>query len=79
MPLSLGSKGSTVQFTSDLVLFSSNFHPQDWYNPDNVGHRWDDSPLNRRIREHGEIIHLSAVPRRYHDNPPGISPLLRLE
>lgn len=78
-PLSVESKGSTIQFTAHLVIFTSNFLPEDWYNPDHVGHRWDDSPLNRRIREHGEIIHLSTVTRRYLDNPPGVSPFLRLE
>lgn len=78
-PLSVESKGSTVQFVADLVIFTSNFHPKDWYHPDHVGHRWDDSPLNRRIREYGEIIHLSAVPTKYYDNPIGVSPVLNLE
>lgn len=72
-PLSVESKGSSVQFVANTVIFTSNFHPKDWYNPDNVGHSWDDSPLNRRIREYGEIICLWPEDDRRGPPPPGVS------
>lgn len=72
-PLSVESKGSSIQFVADTVIFTSNFHPKDWYNPDSVGHVWDSSPLKRRISEYGEIICLWPEDDRKGPPPPGVS------
>jgi len=55
-PLTVDAKGTSHQFVSDLVIITSNFHPSVWYNPQNIGHDWESSPLRRRIREFGDII-----------------------
>lgn len=78
-PLAVESKGSTVQFVADTVIFTSNFHPKDWYNPDNVGHHWEDSPLNRRIREYGEIICLAPQGGWGPPPPLGVSANMNLD
>lgn len=73
-PLTLESKGSTVQFAAHIVVFTSNFHPRDWYNPAHIGHTWADSPLARRIREYGQIVELGPVEPRFDVSPaPGVS------
>jgi len=61
-PLSLGSKGSHVNFVAKWVVFTSNYHPRDWYDPVSVKVDWDDSPLRRRLLEFGKILQLGPVP-----------------
>lgn len=68
-PLTGESKGSTVKLIPKLVIFTTNVHPQYWYNPENVHHTWDDSPLRARIEEYGCIIQTGA--RRQQPNPEG--------
>lgn len=58
-PLALETKGSSVQFFASLVIFTSNLHPRDWYNEENIHVPWDESPLRRRLEEFGEIIDLT--------------------
>lgn len=55
-PLSVESKGSSVSIQARTIVFTSNFHPSEWYSSYHVRHTWDLSPLNRRIREFGTII-----------------------
>lgn len=55
-PLILEIKGASVQFTSKLVVFTTNIHPSSWYNTDKINPtNWIGSPLQRRIEEYGEI------------------------
>lgn len=61
-PLSLGSKGSHVNFVAKWVVFTSNYHPRDWYDPVSIKVDWDDSPLRRRLLEFGNILQLGPVP-----------------
>lgn len=58
-PLQLESKGSSVQFVADFIIFTTNIHPKDWYSSDIVS--WDDSPLRHRINDYGCIIDMSPV------------------
>jgi len=62
-PLILEAKGTHHQFIADIVVFTSNFHPRDWYNLNNIGHdTWETSPLYRRLRDFGQIIDLTPPP-----------------
>ncbi len=61
-PLTAESKGSTVQFTSKIVVFTSNFHPRDWYSEENLGLLWIKSPLMRRLAEYGQICCMDPRP-----------------
>jgi len=66
-PIKPEAKGSSRAFIGELIIFTSNFHPRDWYNGGNVGHNvWEESPLACRIREYGTIIYLGpdAEPQR---------------
>jgi len=58
-PLTVETKGASVQYVADTICFTSNFHPSEWYNPDTIHFAWEDSPLRRRIREFGHIIDLT--------------------
>lgn len=58
-PLSVETKGGTTKFVARTLVFTSNFHPREWYcGPDMPS--WDKSPLRRRIDENGEVIHLTG-------------------
>lgn len=61
-PLLVETKGSHTQFVADTIVFTSNFHPSEWYSEDSVKFTWADSPLNRRLREFGEYIYLGSPP-----------------
>lgn len=61
-PLTCESKGSSVQFNSRIVVFTSNFHPKDWYDPEVTKMPWDRSPLMRRLAEYGQICCLDPPP-----------------
>jgi len=61
-PLSVESKGSHVNFTAKWVVFTSNFHPRDWYDPVSIRVDWDESPLRRRLSDFGKILQLGPVP-----------------
>jgi len=63
-PLSVESKGSSVQFTARYVVFTSNYHPCDWYDSTAIRVEWENSPLRRRLVEFGTIIQLGSVQRR---------------
>ncbi len=64
-PLSVETKGGTVEFNSKRLIFTSNEEPEDWYDSEKT-HRmaWKDSPLNRRIKEFGVIVRTGEVHRR---------------
>jgi len=64
-PLILEIKNADVQFVADLVIFTSNFHPRDWYKLDNIGFgdgQWEDTPLYGRIQEFGTIVNMFPPP-----------------
>lgn len=61
-PLTLETKGSSCQFVGDLIIFTTNFHPSQWYDEDSIRVCWNDSPLRRRIEEFGEYIYLNSRP-----------------
>lgn len=61
-PLTLESKGSSCQFVSSIVVFTSNFHPKDWYDETNIHFTWERSPLKRRLAEYGQIICMDPRP-----------------
>lgn len=61
-PLTLESKGSSCQFNSKIVIFTSNFHPRDWYSCENIGFTWERSPLRRRLAEFGQIVCMDPRP-----------------
>ncbi len=51
-PMRVEIKGGHCQFVAKMVIFTSNKHPRDWY-PDV---EYDGGPLQRRLRDHGEVI-----------------------
>lgn len=56
-PFMVESKGSSKQFVSRRIIFTSNQDPKDWYNNERTHQGpWEQNPLNRRIREFGRII-----------------------
>lgn len=61
-PLKVECKGSTYEFVSRRIVFTSNQEPEFWYSKE-ATHQvaWDDNPLNRRIRDFGRIIRTGAV------------------
>jgi len=61
-PLTLETKGASCQFTSGIVIFTSNHHPSEWYSDEVTRTEWANSPLNRRIREYGEIVCMGTPP-----------------
>jgi len=61
-PLTVESKGSHVNFVAKWVVFTSNYHPRDWYDPTAIHVSWDDSPLRRRLVDFGQILQLGPVP-----------------
>lgn len=61
-PYSPECKGGHVNFVAKWVVFTSNYHPRDWYEPVSIKVDWDDSPLQRRLLEFGHIIPLGPVP-----------------
>lgn len=54
-PLTLETKGATCQFTSKIVVFTSNFHPKDWYDEETIHFAWSQSPLRRRLLSMGRL------------------------
>jgi len=63
-PLRIETKGSSIEFTSRRIIFTSNQDPEDWYASEST-HRmpWRESPLFRRISEFGRIIRTGEVHR----------------
>jgi len=61
-PLSVECKGGHVNFSAKWVVFTSNYHPRDWYDPVSIRVDWHDSPLRRRLEEFGQVIQLGPVP-----------------
>jgi len=61
-PLTVESKGSHVNFVAKWVVFTSNYHPRDWYDPLSIKVDWDDSPLRRRLLDFGNVLQLGPVP-----------------
>lgn len=56
-PFMVESKGSSQQFVSRRIIFTSNQNPKDWYSGERTHQGpWEKNPLNRRIREFGELI-----------------------
>lgn len=60
-PLTVETKGSSVSIQAHTIVFTSNFFPENWYSERHVHHIWQDSPLNRRLREFGTIIDFTPV------------------
>jgi len=61
-PYQVETKGGVAQFVSRRIVFTSNQHPQDWYNAERTHQGdWAENPLNRRLREYGRIIFTGAV------------------
>jgi len=63
--------GGTVEFTSRVLVFTSNQDPELWYDPQRTHQhmRWQDNPLKRRIDDFATIIYMGD------DRPP---PLLAI-
>lgn len=61
-PLSVECKGGHVNFAAKWVVFTSNYHPKDWYDPVSIRVDWDDSPLRRRLADFGQVLQLGPVP-----------------
>jgi len=61
-PLTVESKGSHVNFLAKWVVFTSNYHPRDWYDPVSIKVDWVSSPLRRRLADFGQILQLGPVP-----------------
>jgi len=74
-PLLVESKGSHVQFVAKHVVFTSNFHPRDWYRRDVTKHPWESSPLKRRLDEFGSYDELGP-PEELHPGSNGVSDAL---
>lgn len=63
-PLRLENKGSSVNFNSRRIIFTSNQEPEDWYDKEKTHQMdWALNPLNLRIQEFGRIIRTGAVHR----------------
>ena len=63
-PFQVETKGGVRQFTSRRIVFTSNQHPEDWYNAERTHQmRWAENPLYRRLREYGRIIQTGEVHR----------------
>jgi len=61
-PLQVEFKGGFHQFSSRRIIFTSNQEPKDWYNGERTHQlRWEDNPLNARIREFGRILRTGEV------------------
>lgn len=61
-PFMVESKGSSVQFVSRRIIFTSNQDPQNWYNNERTHQGpWEQNPLNRRIRDFGVIIRTGVI------------------
>lgn len=62
-PFQVETKGGYVEFTSKIIIFTSNQDPSDWYDPEKIHHpNWSENPLNRRIQEFGVIRYFSDSP-----------------
>lgn len=55
-PLTVETKGGSVQFVGRNIIFTSNVAPADWYDAINIRQDWHTSPLKRRIDEFATII-----------------------
>lgn len=63
-PLKLEMKGSSIEFCSKRIIFTSNQEPEQWYNAERTHQMvWAENPLNRRIQEFGRIIRTGQVHR----------------
>lgn len=59
--------GNQVEFTSRIIIFTSNKHPKEWYNS---GYDWEDDPLRRRLTENGnKVWHMRGVGELYIKDP----------
>jgi len=63
-PFQVETKGGVRQFTSRRIVFTSNQRPEDWYNAERTHNvRWEENPLNRRLREYGKMYFTGEVHR----------------
>lgn len=61
-PLRVETKGGSVQFLAKKLIFTSNQHPQHWYNAEKTHQGpWANNPLKRRIDEFGELHEWSDI------------------
>lgn len=66
-PYAVECKFGTIEFTSRRIVFTSNQEPEFWYNNEKTHvMSWAESPLNRRLREFGNIYRFGLV----HAPPP---------
>ncbi|AXH76233.1 MAG: helicase [Cressdnaviricota sp.] len=64
-PHSVQCKGGTIEFTSKILVMTSNQDPADWYDPQRThSGPWASSPLKRRLDEFCTIIRTGEVHRR---------------
>lgn len=63
-PYQVETKGGVTQFLARRIVFTSNQHPQDWYDAEKTHQvSWSENPLKRRIDEFGRIIMTGEVHR----------------
>jgi len=71
-PFVVECKGGSINFISKRIVMTSNQHPRDWYSAEKTHHgTWEESPLNRRIREYGTLLITGEV----HRPPPPPAPV----
>lgn len=64
-PFRVEGKGTSFQFSSRRIIFTTNQEPELWYNGERTHQvSWEENPLNRRIREFGRIIRTGEVHQR---------------
>ena len=64
-PFQVETKGGYVEFTSKIIIFTSNQEPSDWYDGEKTHQPdWERNPLNRRIQEFGVTRYFTDSPVR---------------
>lgn len=55
-PLKVGKHGGKVNFAPELIVFTANFPPSEWFPEQYCDYKWDpDNPLYRRFRDFGTV------------------------
>lgn len=63
-PHAVECKGGTIEFSSKIIVMTSNQEPEDWYSAERT-HKmpWAESPLKRRLDEFCQIIRTGVIHR----------------
>jgi len=62
--LRVETKGSSAQLAATVFVFTSNQHPQDWYNAEKTHQlEWESNPLKRRLDEFAFITFWNGFQR----------------